>query len=118
MKTKTGERRFVTCVLLATTRLDVNHTIRKKIGARKVSFANERETRELTDMELGGVTPLCLPPELLLWVDAEVMRRAYVILGGGNRSSKIRVSPDIFRQTPNTEIVEGLAIPLSTPVGG
>ena len=113
VKTKTGERKFVTCVLLATARLDVNHTVRKKIGARKVSFAGAEETLALTGMDLGGVTPLCLPPDLPLWIDAEVMRRPYIILGGGNRASKIRVTPEIFRLTPNTEIVEGLALPVA-----
>ena len=113
VKTKTGERKYVACVVLATARLDVNHTVRKKIGARKVSFAGAEETLALTGMDLGGVTPLCLPPDLPLWIDAEVMRRPYIILGGGNRASKIRVTPDIFRLTPNTEIVEGLALPVA-----
>jgi prolyl-tRNA editing enzyme YbaK/EbsC (Cys-tRNA(Pro) deacylase) len=58
---KTGERKYVLCVLLATHRLNTNHTVRKKMGARKVSFASADETRELTGMEIGGVTPLCLP---------------------------------------------------------
>ena len=91
----------------------MNHTVRKKIGARKVSFAGAEETLALTGMDLGGVTPLCLPPDLPLWIDAEVMRRPYIILGGGNRASKIRVTPEIFRLTPNTEIVEGLALPVA-----
>jgi prolyl-tRNA editing enzyme YbaK/EbsC (Cys-tRNA(Pro) deacylase) len=111
VKTKTGERKYVACVVLATARLDVNRTVRKKIGARKVSFAGAEETLALTGMDLGGVTPLCLPQDLPLWVDAEVMRRPYIILGGGNRESKIRVLPEIFLHTPNTEIVEGLGLP-------
>ena len=115
VKTKTGERKCTACVVLATARLDVNHTVRKKIGARKVSFAGAEETLSLTGMDLGGVTPLCLPTDLPLWIDAEVMKRPYIILGGGNRHSKIRVLPDIFRLTPNTEIVEGLALPGPPP---
>jgi prolyl-tRNA editing enzyme YbaK/EbsC (Cys-tRNA(Pro) deacylase) len=115
VKTKTGERKYVACVVLATARLDVNHTVRKKIGARKVSFAGAEETLSLTGMDLGGVTPLCLPPDLPLWIDAEIMKRPYIILGGGNRESKIRVLPDIFRLTPNTEIVEGLTLPGPPP---
>jgi len=61
VRSKTGERKFVLCVLLATHRLNTNHTVRKKLGARKVSFASAEETRERTGMEIGGVTPLCLP---------------------------------------------------------
>ena len=109
VKSKTGEERFVACVLLATTRLDVNRTVRKKLGARKVSFANPQETKRVTGMELGGVTPPGLPPELPLWVDSRVMERRFVILGAGTRSAKIKVSPDYFRRLPQVEIVQGLA---------
>ena len=109
VKTKTGELKYAACALLATTRLDINKTIRKKLGARKVSFADIEETVKLTAMNTGGVTPLTLPSTLPLWIDSKVMQRNSVILGGGNRSSKIKVSPKIFNYTANTEIVEGLA---------
>lgn len=109
VKAKTGGERFVACVLLASTRLDVNKTVRKRLGARRVSFASAEETRALTGMEVGGVTPIGLPGEMPLWVDARIMDCDYVILGGGDRSSKIKISPRIFELTPATEIVEGLA---------
>ena len=60
-------------------------------------------------MEIGGVTPIALPTSLPLWVDSKVMQRNSIVLGGGNRTSKIKVSPRIFDYTDNTEIVEGLA---------
>ena len=109
VKTKTGELKFASCALLATTKLNINSIIRKKLGARKVSFANIEETKKLTGMDIGGVTPLTLPSTLPLWVDSKVMKRNSIVLGGGNRSSKIKVSPKIFNYTFNTEIVEGLA---------
>jgi len=109
VKTKTGELKYAECALLATTKLDINKTVRKKLGARKVSFANIEETSKLTAMEIGGVTPLLLPDFLPLWIDSRVMNRNFIVLGGGNRSSKIKVSPKIFNYTRNTEIVEGLA---------
>tara|TARA_R110002167_G_scaffold193563_1_gene396132 strand:+ start:459 stop:977 length:519 start_codon:yes stop_codon:yes gene_type:complete len=109
VKAKTGEAKFAACLVLATCRLDVNHTVRKKLEARKVSFATPEETRDLTGMEIGGVTPLGLPDTLPLWIDARVMELDYVILGGGGRDTKIRVDPAIFRQTPVTVVVEGLA---------
>ena len=95
--------------MLATTRLNINNIIRKKLGARKVSFANIEETNKLTGMDIGGVTPLTLPNYLPLWVDSKVIERSIIVLGGGNRSSKIKISPKIFNYTLNTEIVEGLA---------
>lgn len=61
--TKTGEQKLVACVVLATMRVDVNKRVRKKISARKVSFATPEDTLRFTGMELGGVTPrhLALP---------------------------------------------------------
>ena len=112
VKTKTGEEKFIACLVLATTRLDVNKRIRKKIRARKVSFASAEETRALTSMELGGVTPLGLPDTLLLWVDARVMTREKIVIGGGNRDCKIFVAPVILKQLSNVEIVEDLALPI------
>jgi len=112
VKTKTGEEKFAACVVLATTRLDVNKRVKKLLGARKVSFAGADEARSITGMELGGVTPLGLPAELPLWIDARVMARPTIILGGGNRHSKIIVAPAIFDSVPNVEVFDELAIPL------
>jgi prolyl-tRNA editing enzyme YbaK/EbsC (Cys-tRNA(Pro) deacylase) len=109
VKSKTGERKFAVCIVLATTRLDVNKVVRKKLGARKVSFADAAETSAMTGMEIGGVTPIGLPPELPVWVDARIMACDSVILGGGDRSHKIVVDPKFFEQSPNTEIVADLA---------
>ncbi len=109
VKAKTGGERFAACVLLANTRLDVNRVVRKRLKSRRVSFAGADETRSLTGMEIGGVTPICLPEDLLLWIDQRVMDAQYVILGGGNRSSKIRISPRIFEHVPSCTIIDGLA---------
>ncbi len=109
VKAKTGGERFAACVLLANTRLDVNRVVRKRLQSRRVSFAGAHETRSLTGMEIGGVTPICLPEDLLLWIDQRVMDAQYVILGGGNRSSKIRISPRIFEHVPSCTIIDALA---------
>jgi prolyl-tRNA editing enzyme YbaK/EbsC (Cys-tRNA(Pro) deacylase) len=106
---KSEPRRYACCVVLATTRLDVNGAVRRRFGVRKASFAAAEETRELTGMLIGGVTPLGLPGDVPVWVDARVMERPSIILGGGSRSLKIRVSPELFRRLPNTEIVTDLA---------
>ena len=109
VRSKTGEEKFAVCVLLAIHKLDVNHTVRKKLGSRKVSFASSEETRALTEMEIGGVTPLGLDKELPIWVDQRVMASEYIILGGGNRSSKLKVDPAILTQLGNVEVIDGLA---------
>lgn len=106
---KSGDAKHALCVLLATTRLDTNKVARKKLGARRVSFADPELTRELTGMELGGVTPFGIPEELPLWIDARVMTRERVILGGGNRESKIVMSPGELVKLPGAEVVDDLA---------
>jgi len=113
VKAKTGGERFVVCVLLADSKLDVNRTVRKRLGARRVSFASAEETQRLTGMVLGGVTPVGLPEDLPIWVDARVMHVEYVILGAGVREAKIKVAPALFDSLPGVEIVEGLAIELA-----
>lgn len=110
VKAKTGEERFVACVLLADSKLDVNPTVRKRLGARRVSFASADETRTLTDMVLGGVTPVALPQGVPVWVDARVVRESYVILGAGARDAKIKISPKLFESLPDAEVIEGLAV--------
>ncbi len=103
---------FVACVVLADTRLDVNKTVRKRLGVRKCSFAPADATRELTGMEIGGVTPFALPPDLDIWVDARVMERERIVLGGGSRSCKVVGPPALLAALPNVTVVEGLALPM------
>ncbi len=107
---KADPPRYAACVVLATTRLDVNRTVRERLGVRKASFASADDTRTLTGMEIGGVTAFGLPPDLPLWVDSRVMRRERIILGGGNRSCKVLASPAILLALPGVEVVEGLAL--------
>jgi len=110
VRSKKGELKFALCVLLANYRLNVNHTVRKKLESRKVSFATAEETRELTGMEIGGVTPISLAPSVPIWVDENVMSKEYIILGGGNRSSKLKVSPELLTTISHAEVVADLAL--------
>lgn len=101
--------RHVACIALATTRLDVNGLIRRRLEVRKASFASADVTVELTDMEIGGVTPFGLPDALALWIDAAVMDRPTVIVGGGSRSIKLEVPPALLAALPGAEVIDGLA---------
>ena len=105
-------RQFCACVVLANTRLDVNRAVRRLMGTRRISFASAEDTARITGMELGGVTVFALPDDLPLYVDARVMGPEYVILGGGDRSTKIKISPSVFDRMSQAQIVEGLANPL------
>ena len=100
---------YVMCLALADSRLDVNKVVRKKLGVRKCSFASADETIELTDMQIGGVTPFGTSTPLPLWIDARVMDRERVIIGGGSRDRKLLVPPATLALHPGVEVVPDLA---------
>lgn len=108
---KADPRRYAACVVLADQRLDVNRTVRRLLGTRRASFASAEETVELTGMAVGGVTAVGLPDDLPLWIDARVLTRERVVLGGGGRDRKIVAPPRLLTALPHAEVVEGLAKP-------
>ena len=108
---KANPRVHAACIVLAPHRLDVNRVVRDRLGTRKASFAGAEETRELTGMEIGGVTPFGLPAGLPVWVDSAVMGRQRIVLGGGSRSWKVIAGPSILEALQGVEVVDGLAAP-------
>jgi prolyl-tRNA editing enzyme YbaK/EbsC (Cys-tRNA(Pro) deacylase) len=104
------EGHHAVCLVLATTRLDVNSAVRKKLGVRKVSFAPAELTMDLTGQEIGGVTVFGLPEDLPVWVDRRVVELDWVIIGAGSRSAKIRLDPTRFADLAGFEIVDDLAM--------
>lgn len=107
---KTNPRQYVACLVRSDTRLDVNHRVSTAVGVKRLSFATAEETAALTGQLIGGVTVFALPPELPLLIDKRVMDRPTVIVGGGNRSSKIRIDPLALTRLPNAR-VEDIATP-------
>jgi prolyl-tRNA editing enzyme YbaK/EbsC (Cys-tRNA(Pro) deacylase) len=100
---------YVMCLVLANTRLDVNKVVRKRLGVRKCSFASADQTKELTGMEIGGVTPFGSSTPLDLWIDARVMERDRLIIGGGGRDRKLLVPPETLAAHPGAHVVQDLA---------
>ena len=85
--------KLAACVLLATTRLDVNHRVKKVMGVSRLSFASAEVAKDVTGMEIGGVNPFGLPEDLPLLIDSAVMERQEVLLGAGSRTAKIFADP-------------------------
>ena len=106
---KSEPRVYAACLVLATTRLDVNGVVRRRFGVKKASFASADETIEITGMQIGGVTPYGLPPGLPIWIDSRVMACEKVIVGGGSRDRKLLVPPGSLAALPGAEVVEALA---------
>jgi prolyl-tRNA editing enzyme YbaK/EbsC (Cys-tRNA(Pro) deacylase) len=109
---KKEPKQYCACLVLATTRLDVNHTVRKLMGVSRASFASADDTIALTGMMIGGVTVFALPPELPIYIDAPIMALDYVILGGGSRALKLKVSPEVLRRLPRVSIIPALGVGL------
>lgn len=106
---KKAPKQFVACVVLAMTQLDVNRRVRKLMGVSRASFATAKEMMELTGMQVGGVTPFALPDGLPLYVDERIMGLDWVILGGGGRDTKIKITPEVFTRL-GAEIITDLGL--------
>ena len=107
---KRGEKKYCACIVQATARLDVNHTVKRLMGVSRASFASAEETMELTGMMIGGVTAFALPPDLPVYADPNLRSQEYVILGSGSRSSKLRIPPEDLAKIPRVQFVDGLAM--------
>ena len=106
---KRGPKKYAACVILAHTRLDVNKRVTVLLGATKASFAPAEEVKELTGMQLGGVTAFALPEDLPLYVDQRVIEAEWVVLGGGSRRLKIKVEPGVLIKL-GAQVVPNLAL--------
>jgi prolyl-tRNA editing enzyme YbaK/EbsC (Cys-tRNA(Pro) deacylase) len=108
-----GEIRYAACMILATTRADVNGVVRRHLDVRKASFAPMADAVELTGMEYGGITPIGLPAGWPILVDAAVAAAEGVVVGSGIRGSKIALSGRTLAALPSAVVIEGLANPLA-----
>jgi prolyl-tRNA editing enzyme YbaK/EbsC (Cys-tRNA(Pro) deacylase) len=100
---------YAACMVLATTRADVNGVVRKRLDARKASFAPMDDAVRLTGMEYGGITPIGLPADWPVLVDAAVLARDVVVIGSGIRASKLALPSAALATLPAAEVIEGLA---------
>ncbi len=106
---KADPLRYACCVVLATTKLDVNKKVCQLLETKKASFATMDVALELSHMEYGGVTAFGLPDDVRVYVDSRVMDCEQIIMGGGNRSSKLILSPNELRKLLTMQIIEDLA---------
>lgn len=105
---RSGEQRFAACVVLATTRADVNTVVRKRLDVRKASFAPMDTAVELTGMAYGGITPFGVPAGWPVLVDTAVLAAPAVVVGSGIRGSKLVVPGSVLGRPAGAEPTEGL----------
>ncbi|MBA2812820.1 YbaK/EbsC family protein [Streptomyces sp. KM273126] len=105
-----GESTLAACVVLSTTRVDVNGAVRRQLGARKASFTPMDTATGETGMEYGGITPIGLPGLWPVLVDSAVVDLPYVLVGSGRRRGKLLVPGKAFAELPNAVVLEGLGV--------
>lgn len=105
-----GETMLAACVVLSTTRVDVNGVVRRQLGARKASFASMDTATGESGMEYGGITPVGLPADWPVLVDSAVVDLPYVLVGSGRRRGKLLVPGKAFAELPGAVVLEGLGV--------
>ena len=109
---RAGVETYAAVMVLATHRADVNGVVRRHLGARKISFAPQDEAVGLTGMEFGGITPVGLPQDWPVLVDAAVVAAGEVVIGSGLRTGKLLVTGEDLLLLPGAERLD-----LATPAG-
>jgi prolyl-tRNA editing enzyme YbaK/EbsC (Cys-tRNA(Pro) deacylase) len=107
-----GQVRMAACLVLATTRADVNGVARRWLDVRKISFAPMDDAVAVTGMEYGGITPIGLPVDWPILVDSRVIEQPAVVIGSGVRRSKIVLPGASLAEYPGVHVIEGLANPV------
>ncbi|MEH0581753.1 MULTISPECIES: YbaK/EbsC family protein [Streptomyces] len=105
-----GETTLAACLVLSTTRVDVNGVVRRQLGARKASFAAMDTAVGETGMEYGGITPIGLPAAWPVLVDSAVVDLPYVLVGSGRRRGKLLVPGKALAELPGAVVLEGLGV--------
>ncbi|MEO7270073.1 MAG: YbaK/EbsC family protein [Knoellia sp.] len=103
---RAGETTYAAVMILATDRADINGVVRKHLGVRKISFAPHDDAVTLTGMEFGGITPIGLPAEWPILVDAAVVAAGEVVIGSGLRRSKILIDGAALAALPAAEVID------------
>ncbi|WP_232014326.1 YbaK/EbsC family protein [Cellulomonas fimi] len=112
---RAGEERVAAAVVRATTRADVNATVKRLLDVRKASFLPTDRAVEESGMEYGGITPLGLPAGYRVLVDARVVvddpdAGGTVVVGSGVRRSKVALPGALLARAPGVEVVDGLGL--------
>lgn len=107
-----GVERYAACLVLATTRADVNGVVRRRLDVRKASFAPMDDAVARTGMAYGGITPFGLPADWPLLIDKAVAALPELVVGSGVRRSKLLVPGDVLAGLPSAEVIDGLGRPV------
>ncbi|MFD7920815.1 YbaK/EbsC family protein [Streptomyces sp. NPDC059740] len=105
-----GEVTYAACLVPSHTKVDVNGAVRRRLGARKASFAPMDTAVSATGMECGGITPVGLPADWALLVDARLADLEYVLVGSGSRRGKLVLPGKALAALPGAALLDGLGL--------
>jgi prolyl-tRNA editing enzyme YbaK/EbsC (Cys-tRNA(Pro) deacylase) len=103
-----GTERVAAALVRADTRADVNGTIRRLLDVRKASFMPTDQAVAASGMEYGGITPVGVPQDWRILIDARLTSDDPVLIGAGVRSAKLAVPGELFRSLPRVELIPDL----------
>ena len=106
---KNGQEIYTACLVLASTKADVNGVIKKHLDAQKLSFAPPDEAVKLTKMEFEAITPIGLPEDWVILIDSKVIETENIIIGSGIRKSKILIKGKALLSIKNAQIIKDIA---------
>ncbi|MBB2985942.1 nitronate monooxygenase [Terracoccus luteus] len=104
-------------MVLATDRADVNKAVRRHLGVRKISFADQGTVESLTGMQRGGITPVGLPEGWPVLVDRAVASAGPVVVGAGARGAKLLLDGAELAALPGAVVID-LALRRGDAQGG
>ena len=118
VEARRGETTTLAAVMiLATDRADINGVVRRYLGARKISFADQARAEILTGMQQGGITPVGLPEDWPILVDRGVAAAGDVVIGAGVRRAKLLLYGASLAVLPIAEVLELAIDPSEEPAG-
>jgi prolyl-tRNA editing enzyme YbaK/EbsC (Cys-tRNA(Pro) deacylase) len=105
-----GAERIAACLVLASTRADVNNVVKRLLDVRKASFLAMERAVNLTGMEYGGITPIGLPDGWPILIDRQVAASDVLVIGSGVRKSKILTPGSLLARLPGAQVIDGLGL--------
>lgn len=103
-----GVTRIGACVVPSHARADMKGRVKPLLDVRTASFLAYDSAVASTQMESGGITPIGLPREWPILVDAAALDIPLVVLGSGVRRSKLIMPGAVLAELPGVQVCEQL----------
>jgi prolyl-tRNA editing enzyme YbaK/EbsC (Cys-tRNA(Pro) deacylase) len=104
-----GRERIAAACIRADTRADVNRVMRRLIDVRTCSFMPMDAAVAGSGMESGGITPIGLPIDWPVYLDARVADVPTALIGSGIRGSKLLLPGELLCRLPGATVTDGFA---------